>query len=198
MISGVIAARALGVEGRGTLAILWLIPVTLVLLGGIGIPQATTFYVARQIENARGVVRDLGPDHARCWPWSSPRPTPPGCSCSPAARTRPSPMGQGFLSVGLVPDVPRPEPGRRDAARAEAVPVVQLRPAQPGDHLCRGTPDPLRDRPRLAHVDPRGHALLLGGGRGQHLGDRVPEPAVEPRAGPDEHEGGGRVRSARE
>ena len=57
VISGVIAARALGVEGRGTLAILWLIPVTLVLLGGIGIPQATTFYVAREIENARGVVR---------------------------------------------------------------------------------------------------------------------------------------------
>lgn len=57
VISGVIAARALGVEGRGTLAILWLIPVILVMLGGIGIPQATTFYVARELRNARGVVR---------------------------------------------------------------------------------------------------------------------------------------------
>lgn len=54
--SGVIAARALGVEGRGTLAILWLLPLILALLGGIGIPQATTFYVARELDNARAVV----------------------------------------------------------------------------------------------------------------------------------------------
>jgi O-antigen/teichoic acid export membrane protein len=45
------------VEGRGTLALLWLIPVTLALLGGIGIPQATTFYVAREADNAAAVVR---------------------------------------------------------------------------------------------------------------------------------------------
>ncbi|MGA7436107.1 MAG: oligosaccharide flippase family protein [Solirubrobacterales bacterium] len=57
LISGVIAARALGVEGRGLFAYLWLIPVTLVLLGGIGVPQATTFYVAREEGNAAGVVR---------------------------------------------------------------------------------------------------------------------------------------------
>jgi O-antigen/teichoic acid export membrane protein len=57
MISGILAARALGVEGRGALAVLWLIPVTLVLLGGIGIPQATTFYVAKELGNAKGVAR---------------------------------------------------------------------------------------------------------------------------------------------
>lgn len=57
LISGVIAARALGVEGRGIFAYLWIIPVTVVLLGGIGVPQATTFYVARDETNAAGVVR---------------------------------------------------------------------------------------------------------------------------------------------
>lgn len=56
LVSGVIAARALGVEGRGTLALLWLLPLTIVLLGGIGLPQATTFYVARELDNARAVV----------------------------------------------------------------------------------------------------------------------------------------------
>lgn len=56
VISGVIAARALGVEGRGTLALLWLLPLTIVLLGGIGIPQATTYYVARELGNAKAVV----------------------------------------------------------------------------------------------------------------------------------------------
>lgn len=56
LISGVVVARALGVEGRGVLALLWLLPLTIVLLGGIGIPQATTFYVARELDNARAVV----------------------------------------------------------------------------------------------------------------------------------------------
>jgi O-antigen/teichoic acid export membrane protein len=57
VVSGVLAARALGVEGRGTLAILWLLPVTIALIGGLGIPQATTFYVAREADNAARVVR---------------------------------------------------------------------------------------------------------------------------------------------
>ncbi len=101
VISGVIAARALGVEGRGTLAILWLIPVTLVLLGGIGIPQATTFYVAREIGNPRGVVTIsvritlvlallLSAAYAA------------GLLLFPDGDMAFS-MGQGFLSVGLVP-----------------------------------------------------------------------------------------------
>lgn len=57
LITGVIAARALGAEGRGTLALLWLVPATLVLLGGLGIPQATTYYVARESRHARSVVK---------------------------------------------------------------------------------------------------------------------------------------------
>lgn len=56
LITGVLAARALGVDGRGTLALLWLVPLTLVLLGGLGIPQAATYYVAREREHARAVI----------------------------------------------------------------------------------------------------------------------------------------------
>lgn len=57
LISGIIVARALGPEGRGVLAYLWLIPLVLCLLGGIGMPQASTFYVAREAGNAAAVVR---------------------------------------------------------------------------------------------------------------------------------------------
>lgn len=57
LITGIIAARALGVEGRGTLALLWLAPLTLALLGGIGIPAAMTFYVARNPGHARAIIR---------------------------------------------------------------------------------------------------------------------------------------------
>lgn len=57
MISGIIVARALGVEGRGILALLWILPLMLSYLGGIGIPQATAYFVAREIANAAGVVR---------------------------------------------------------------------------------------------------------------------------------------------
>lgn len=57
LVTGIIAARTLGVEGRGTLALLWLIPVILSLLGGIGIPQASTYYVARNLTHARAIIR---------------------------------------------------------------------------------------------------------------------------------------------
>lgn len=56
LITGVIAARALGVDGRGTLALLWLCPLILALLGGIGIPAATTYYVARNRDHARSII----------------------------------------------------------------------------------------------------------------------------------------------
>ena len=56
VISGIVVARALGVEGRGTLALLWLVPLSIVLLGGIGIPQATTYFVAREKSNPAGVI----------------------------------------------------------------------------------------------------------------------------------------------
>lgn len=57
LITGVIAARALGVDGRGTLALLWLCPLILALLGGIGIPAATTYYVARHRDHSRSIIR---------------------------------------------------------------------------------------------------------------------------------------------
>lgn len=57
LMSGVIAARALGVDGRGQLALLWLLPLILAQLGGIGIPQATTYFVARDPGNTAGIVR---------------------------------------------------------------------------------------------------------------------------------------------
>ena len=57
LITGVIAARALGVDGRGTLALLWLAPLILALLGGIGIPPAVTYYVAREKVHARAIIR---------------------------------------------------------------------------------------------------------------------------------------------
>ena len=99
MISGVIAARALGVEGRGTLAILWLIPLTLSLLGGIGIPQATTFFVARERYNVRGVVMisariTLGLGLLLAVAYST------GLLL---AQSQAFSLGEGFLSVGLIP-----------------------------------------------------------------------------------------------
>lgn len=101
VISGVIAARALGVEGRGTLAILWLIPLTLTLLGGIGVPQATTFYVAREHHNARDVVRlsaqiTLGLGVLLVLAYSL------GLLLF-ATQSEAFTLGEGFLSVGLIP-----------------------------------------------------------------------------------------------
>jgi len=57
LVTGIIAARVLGPTGRGTLALLWLIPAALSLVGGLGIPQATTFFVARERGHARTIVR---------------------------------------------------------------------------------------------------------------------------------------------
>lgn len=46
MISGILVARILGMEGRGYLAMLVLFPVLISQLGTLGLPQATTYYVA--------------------------------------------------------------------------------------------------------------------------------------------------------
>lgn len=46
-VSGICAARSLGVENRGYLALLVLVPLILVLLGGMGVPAAVTYVVAR-------------------------------------------------------------------------------------------------------------------------------------------------------
>jgi O-antigen/teichoic acid export membrane protein len=47
LATGIVAARALGVEGRGDLALLWITSLALVTIGGIGLPQATAFFTAK-------------------------------------------------------------------------------------------------------------------------------------------------------
>lgn len=53
MLSGIIAARILGVDGRGHLALLVLFPTVIVQFGGLGLPNALTFYLARHRGSAR-------------------------------------------------------------------------------------------------------------------------------------------------
>jgi len=57
IISGILSARILGVEGRGYLALLIIFPVVLCQLGGLGLPQALTYYTARNLEHADVVYR---------------------------------------------------------------------------------------------------------------------------------------------
>ena len=57
IISGILAARILGVEGRGYLALLIIFPVVLCQLGGLGLPQAVTYYTARNRKHADFVYR---------------------------------------------------------------------------------------------------------------------------------------------
>ena len=56
VISGICAARILGVEDRGQLALFVLIPMILTVLGALGVPVALTYFIARDPSNARGVV----------------------------------------------------------------------------------------------------------------------------------------------
>ncbi len=57
--SGILAARALGVEGRGDLAAIALVPSILSQLGTLGMPLAMTYYVARDPEGSRTLLRRL-------------------------------------------------------------------------------------------------------------------------------------------
>ncbi len=50
MASGILSARLLGPEGRGELAVILLWPMALATLGGLGLNQAITFFVAREPE----------------------------------------------------------------------------------------------------------------------------------------------------
>lgn len=60
-VSGVLAARLLGPQDRGHFALLYLIPLGIVLLGGAGVPSAVPYYVARQPTAARAIIRRLAP-----------------------------------------------------------------------------------------------------------------------------------------
>jgi antigen flippase len=61
VFSGVLAARMLGPEGRGHLALYALIAAILVELGGLGLPTAMTYRIARDPANARAIARVLAP-----------------------------------------------------------------------------------------------------------------------------------------
>jgi O-antigen/teichoic acid export membrane protein len=50
MVSGILSARLLGPQGRGELAVILLWPMALATLGGLGLNQAITFFVAREPE----------------------------------------------------------------------------------------------------------------------------------------------------
>lgn len=58
-VSGICVARLLGVEGRGHFAVLVLVPHILVQLGGLGLPLATTFFIANDRHCAAATVRSL-------------------------------------------------------------------------------------------------------------------------------------------
>src|SRR3954470_4396708 len=57
--SGVIVARALGAEDRGYLALLVVISGICTLIGSLGIFSAVTYYLARDLETSRRLVRSL-------------------------------------------------------------------------------------------------------------------------------------------
>lgn len=59
VVSGVLAARLLGVEDRGHLALLLLIPGLLSQIGGLGLPLSVTYHIAREPSAARTIVRSV-------------------------------------------------------------------------------------------------------------------------------------------
>jgi O-antigen/teichoic acid export membrane protein len=60
IVSGVIAARLLGAENRGFLALLVLYPAVLGVMGTLGIPASVTYHIAKSPEASRSVIRKLG------------------------------------------------------------------------------------------------------------------------------------------
>jgi O-antigen/teichoic acid export membrane protein len=57
-VSGIIAARALGVEDRGHLALLVLLPIIFTTVG-LAVPVSATYYIARETAAAGAIVRVL-------------------------------------------------------------------------------------------------------------------------------------------
>ena len=56
IVSGICAARILGVHDRGQLALFVIVPLILTVTGALGVPVATTYFIAKDPANARGVV----------------------------------------------------------------------------------------------------------------------------------------------
>lgn len=61
VMSGILSARILGPEGRGYLAFLVLAPVILATVGGLGLPQALTYWTARDPRGLPAVARAIAP-----------------------------------------------------------------------------------------------------------------------------------------
>jgi O-antigen/teichoic acid export membrane protein len=59
VVSGVLAARILGVEDRGNLALLVLFPAVLSQIGSLGLPLAATYQLSKHRSRAGDVVRLL-------------------------------------------------------------------------------------------------------------------------------------------
>jgi len=59
LVSGVLVARMLGVEDRGYLALLILLPLIISQLGGLGLPISASYFVAREPARARAIARSL-------------------------------------------------------------------------------------------------------------------------------------------
>ncbi len=59
IVSGVLAARILGAEQRGYLALLVLFPAILSQLGSLGLPQALTYYIAGDQARTAAIARSI-------------------------------------------------------------------------------------------------------------------------------------------
>lgn len=59
LVSGVLAARILGAEGRGHLALFWLVAQALSQLGTLGLPLAAAYWIAKNPSSARSIGRTL-------------------------------------------------------------------------------------------------------------------------------------------
>jgi O-antigen/teichoic acid export membrane protein len=60
VVTGVIAARSLGVEGRGDFALVTLVPVILCQFFGLGVPQSVTYHVASRRSIAAPLMEKMG------------------------------------------------------------------------------------------------------------------------------------------
>jgi O-antigen/teichoic acid export membrane protein len=61
LVSGIVAARSLGVHDRGYLAVLVLVPVVITLVGSLGMPAAIPYFVARRPSDRAQVIRAVLP-----------------------------------------------------------------------------------------------------------------------------------------
>ena len=64
IVSGVVVARMLGVHHRGEFALMTLFPAVLTSLGGLGVPTAITYFVAKHPDGAGSITRSVAPWYA--------------------------------------------------------------------------------------------------------------------------------------